>query len=190
LLPLSTNRCALVWTLAPEGGAQLAQCPEHQFLTSLQDTFGDRLGRFIALGTRQAYPLRLTRISEQFRPGVLVLGNAAHSLHPVAGQGFNLALRGVAAWLSFLQERRVSASGLGQAELLDRFCVSLAADQQRTIAFSDRLVRTFGSASPILGLARDLGLIGLEALPGAKVRFARLAMGMAAHKPAFGRSHD
>ncbi len=186
MLPLAGQQSALVWTLDPAAHAEMMALDPQAFCQCLQASFGERLGRITAVGERQSYPLRLTRIVEQSRPGVLVLGNAAHSLHPVAGQGFNLALRGVAAWLDFIFERKLSASQLGDGALLAAFCASLSLDQQRTIALSDRLVKTFGSDNMLMGLARDLGLLGLEAIPGLKSRFAHMAMGLVDRQPQFG----
>ena len=102
LLPLlgvsgASNRSALVWTLSPDEAEHLLECPDEEFLEVLQDRFGYRLGRLQQVGQRNAYPLSLVKSAEQVRQGVVVMGNAAHALHPVAGQGYNLALRDVAA---------------------------------------------------------------------------------------------
>ncbi|MEJ2531218.1 MAG: FAD-dependent monooxygenase [Halioglobus sp.] len=98
LLPLlpavdGQQRSALVWTLPPEEAARLQQCAPERFLRTLQGRFGYRLGRLAQVGERHSYPLSLLKCSEQVRQGLVVMGNAAHALHPVAGQGFNLALR-------------------------------------------------------------------------------------------------
>ena len=93
LLPLSDNRCALVWTRPPVDAERLHQLPERAFLGELQQAFGYRLGSLRQVGARHLYPLALVEAREQVRPHLVLLGNAAHSLHPVAGQGFNLSLR-------------------------------------------------------------------------------------------------
>ncbi|HBJ26726.1 2-octaprenyl-6-methoxyphenyl hydroxylase, partial [Cobetia sp.] len=95
LLPLAGKRMELVWTRSPADTGSLMALPDSDFLQALQRAFGERAGRFRRVGQRHAYPLSLVRASEGTRPGLAVLGNAAHALHPVAGQGFNLALRGV-----------------------------------------------------------------------------------------------
>ena len=101
LLPLpkaaaGDNRSALVWTLPPGRAQALLDAPAEEFLHELQQRFGYRLGRLLRVGERHSYPLSLVQSSEQVRQGLVVMGNAAHALHPVAGQGFNLALRDVA----------------------------------------------------------------------------------------------
>lgn len=185
LLPLAERVSALVWTLSPSACQQIRDASDAEFAERLLALFGERLGRIERVGSRQTYPLQLCRIEEQYRPGVLILGNAAHSLHPVAGQGFNLALRGVAALLSALTETPRHGADLGDPAFLQQFCQSRQKDQARTIHFSDQLVKTFGSDNLLLSVVRDLGLVGLEALPGLKSRFAEMAMGLSERKALF-----
>ena len=184
LLPLlpagdAGHRSALVWTLPPERATGLCNCPEQDFLRELQDRFGYRLGRLQQVGARHAYPLSLVRSGEQVRQGVVVMGNAAHALHPVAGQGFNLALRDVA------ELGRVLARGAelnvppGDLAMLQRYHHRQQADQDRTIQFSDRVPSLFMNNDPVLGMGRDLALAGLDILPGLKREFVRYAAGVA-----------
>ncbi|MDZ7809096.1 MAG: FAD-dependent monooxygenase [Arhodomonas sp.] len=109
MLPAGQGRHALVWTLPRERAEAIAGCPEPAFLTALQDAFGWRLGRLQAVGERYRYPLRAVTAERFVAPRAVILGNAAHTLHPVAGQGFNLALRDVAD----LAERVGSATDTG-----------------------------------------------------------------------------
>lgn len=185
MLPLEERVSALVWTLSPSAYQQIREASDDAFAEHLLALFGERLGGIERVGSRQAYPLQLCQSEEQYRPGVLILGNAAHSLHPVAGQGFNLALRGVAALLSTLAETPRHGVDLGDPVFLQRFCQSRQMDQTRTIHFSDQLVKTFGSDNLLLSALRDLGLVGLEAVPGLKARFADMAMGMSDRKALF-----
>lgn len=184
LLPLlaapgGDNRSALVWTLPPDRADHLQTCPEEEFLACLQDRFGYRLGRLVQVGERHTYPLSLVQSSEQVRQGVVVMGNAAHALHPVAGQGYNLALRDVA------ELGRVLAAGLaaglpaGDLATLQGYERRQRADQERTIGFSDRVPALFMQADPLLGLGRDLALAGLDFIPGLKNEFVRYAAGVA-----------
>ncbi|QFU77974.1 2-octaprenyl-6-methoxyphenyl hydroxylase [Halioglobus maricola] len=185
MLPLpavseARHRSALVWTVSPEEGAELMASSDEEFLSRLQARFGYRLGRLTRVGERHSYPLSLVHCPEQVRQGVVVMGNAAHALHPVAGQGYNLALRDVAELARVLAGAVEEGEGLGDLNVLQRYERLQQADQQRTIEFSDRLPALFMQADPLLGLARDLALSGLDFLPALKREFVNQAAGVAA----------
>jgi 2-octaprenyl-6-methoxyphenol hydroxylase len=185
LLPLAAsspgeNRASLVWTLAPERAVHLQACPEDEFLHALQDRFGYRLGRLQQVGERHSYPLALVQSAEQVRQGVVVMGNAAHALHPVAGQGYNLALRDVAELAAVLVDGAAQGLPTGDLALLQRYLARQQPDQNRTIQLSDRLPALFMHSDPVLGLARDLALSGLDILPPLKREFVRMAAGVSA----------
>ena len=184
LLPLLASvpgeqRSALVWTMAAAEATHLQACPAAEFLQDLQQRFGYRLGRMLQVGERHCYPLSLLQSTEQVRQGVVVMGNAAHALHPVAGQGFNLALRDVAELAAVLVAGLEEGRAVGDLALLQRYRRRQQQDQDRTIQFSDRLPALFMHADPVLGLARDLALAGLDILPPLKREFVRHAAGMA-----------
>lgn len=174
------QRGALVWTLPPTSAGHLRECPPEEFLAVLQQRFGYRLGRMLQVGERHEYPLSLVQSTEQVRHGIVVMGNAAHALHPVAGQGFNLALRDVAELGHVLAQGLAEGLPLGDLALLQRYQRRQQSDQQRTIAFSDRVPALFMHPDPLLGLGRDLALAGLDFLPGLKREFVRHAAGVAA----------
>lgn len=174
------NRSGLVWTLAPHEARHLQECPDQEFLRALQRRFGYRLGRLTQVGERHAYPLSLVKADEQVRQGVVVMGNAAHALHPVAGQGYNLALRDVAELARVLADAAQQGEALGALPVLQRYEQRQRADQQRTIEFSDRLPGLFMLTDPVVGLVRDLALSGLDLLPGLKRDFINHAAGVAA----------
>jgi 2-octaprenyl-6-methoxyphenol hydroxylase len=184
LLPLlpargGDHRAALVWTLPPSRAEALSSCDEAEFIQALQVAFGYRLGRFLKAGQRHCYPLSLKRSSEQLRQGVVVMGNAAHTLHPVAGQGFNLALRDVARLAATLAGAD-SPARYGELGLLQRYQRAQEQDQRRTIGASDLLPELFMRTDPVLGLARDLALSGLDVVAPLKHQFVRYAAGVAA----------
>jgi 2-octaprenyl-6-methoxyphenol hydroxylase len=184
LLPLlpgpgGENRSALVWTLPPARARQLCDCPEQEFLRNLQHRFGYRLGRLLQVGERHEYPLALVRSGEQVRQGVVVMGNAAHALHPVAGQGFNLALRDIAELGRMLARGAEAGLPPGDLAMLQRYQRRQASDQYRTIGFSDRVPALFMRTDPALGLGRDLALAGLDIMPAVKREFVRYAAGVA-----------
>lgn len=172
------SRSALVWSLPGERAEHLQQCPEEQFLAELQQVFGYRLGRLQAVGERHCYPLALVQSEEQVRQGLVVMGNAAHALHPVAGQGFNLALRDVAGLGRVLAGAAAAGEGYGELAVLDRYLREQSSDQFRTIGLSDALPRLFMQGDPVLGLARDLALSGLDVLAPLKREFVWITAGM------------
>ena len=182
LLPLADSergepRAALVWTVAPTDAEDLLAVPDEVFLARLQKSFGYRQGRLLRVGERGAFPLQLVEAEEQVRPHAVVVGNAAHSLHPVAGQGFNLALRDVARLARHLAA--ASTDELGQLSYLRDYLRLQAGDQQRTLQFSHRLPALFAQRNPLFSLGRNLGLLALDGVPAAKSRFVDLAAGLA-----------
>tara|TARA_R110002072_G_scaffold269868_2_gene429435 strand:- start:170710 stop:171996 length:1287 start_codon:yes stop_codon:yes gene_type:complete len=174
------HRGALVWTLAQDNAQEIFELPEPAFLAALQQRFGSRLGQITRAGARSLYPLALTLAREQIRPGVVLLGNVAHTLHPVAGQGLNLALRDADALAQLLATavRDGNQAGLGEYALLEKFLRSQQADQNRTVMFSDLTTRLFSNARPALAAGRNLGLLTMDLLPPARKWFARQAMGL------------
>jgi 2-octaprenyl-6-methoxyphenol hydroxylase len=175
MLPLSDNRCALVWTRASADAERLLRVSEANFLAELQQAFGYRLGALQQVGARHLYPLSLVEAQEQVRAHLVVLGNAAHSLHPIAGQGYNLSLRDTLALAEVLIG---SDAPLGDFTTLQRYQQRQQRDQNMTVGFSDQVTRLFSNAQPLLATGRNLGLLGLDLLPPAKRWFARQAMGM------------
>lgn len=171
-------RCGLIWTLPDTEVEQVLALDESAFLARLQAVFGYRAGRFVHVGERYHYPLKLSLAEEQVRPGLVVLGNAAHALHPIAGQGYNLALRGVIDLAENLLESHRLDQPLGAGERLQSYMARRRADQQRTIEFSDRTMRLFSNRHPLLVPVRDLGLQLLDLCPAARTLFARAAMGL------------
>ena len=145
------------------------------------DRGSDRDGRW------SAYPLRLVRAKDALGPRLALIGNAAHTLHPIAGQGFNLGLRDVAALAEVLVEARRAGEDPGAPEVLARYARWRRADQRRVVAFTDGLNRLFASPLPPLACARDLGMLALDLLPPAKRGFGRLAMGRAGRLPRLAR---
>lgn len=175
LLPMTANRCALIWTGPRNVVDDLYGLDDARLLARLQDQFGDRLGPLAAIGKRDRYPLILTSSHAQAIPHAVVVGNAAHTLHPVAGQGFNLTLRD----LKTLADTLADAEEIGALAVLQRWAESREADQAligRVSRWLPELFRTrFGPVSHV----RQLGLIAFDLLPGARSAFARKAMGFA-----------
>lgn len=179
LLPLADpHQLAMVWTL-PKSQAECAQLNDADFCRAAQAHFGDRLGNFLAVGKRDSYPLVLHEACEQVRAHLVLLGNAAHFLHPVAGQGFNLSVRDLAALVDTLAAD-VQAHGierLGQLASLQRYADARARDQWLTVQYSHQLVGWFSSSHWLRFLPRQLGLMALQALPSIKQLLAEQSMG-------------
>lgn len=182
VLPLASfeglNRGALVWTVATERSADLVGLDDRRFLSGLSNYFGSRLGELTHVGKRFAYPLVLTQAQEQVRPGLVLLGNVAHTLHPVAGQGLNLALRDSAALAQHLESAWRQQRGFGDMAVLQPYLDSQDADQQQSILLTDQMVKMFSNNELMKSSLRKLGLVGLELLPSLRNQFARSAMGI------------
>lgn len=162
---------ALVWVNAPDEAVRIAQLNDADFLNELQQRFGSRQGRFLTVGARGQFPLRLDYRGTEAGAHVVRIGNAAQTLHPVAGQGFNLGLRD--AWELAESCLQTTAEDLGNAQQLARFAVGRRRDALPGIGFTDFLVRAFSTANPVAHHLRGLGLMALQILPPARHFVAR-----------------
>ena len=165
LLPMG-EKLALVWTTTPEQAQQLCELPEDAFLERLQVVFGRRLGTFSGAGERTRYPLTLKVAHRIAESRIVSLGNAAQTLHPVAGQGLNLGLRD--AWEFAATVRDCEHREIGEAAQLGRYRSRRRLDRGGGIGFTDALVRLFSNDIAPLKLARGLGLAALGAAAPAK----------------------
>lgn len=171
LLPMQANRMSLVWANPPSFTEQLLAQSDTEFLNALQLAFGYRLGRFIKVGKRQVFPLQQVLMTQQVKWPVVFVGNAAHTLHPVAGQGFNLGLRDIAALAQCINQYGVSK------EALNAYLQCRSHDQKVITHLTDGLIQLFTSRLPGVGIARNLGLVALDSVPVLKKMFAYYATG-------------
>ncbi|MGH1439344.1 MAG: 2-octaprenyl-6-methoxyphenyl hydroxylase [Cellvibrionaceae bacterium] len=182
VLPLSSldnvHRAALVWTL-PQGKFDgIAKASEQELIALLQQRFGFRAGKITGIGERHVYPLQLIKAQEQVRSHLVVVGNAAHFLHPVAGQGFNLALRDCKVLSDCLLEAEQKGHSLGSYSTLKAYIEQQGLDQDITIGLTDTLVKLFSSSHLPKEILRQLGLSSLNFLPSARNQFAQRMMGL------------
>ena len=179
VMPHVGGRCGLVWCVASDEAEALLKLTEEEFLRQAHARFGNTLGKFVKLGRRSSYPLRLVQASEDIRPLVVILGNAAHAIHPIGAQGFNLGLRDVAVLAEVLYDEYSSARGQdpGTMAVLRRYSEWRRPDQQGTIAYSDGLARIFANPSPFAVAARTAGLFAHALLPPLRRQLAVKAMG-------------
>lgn len=180
LLPMTGNRVGLVWTVRDAELAGVLALDDHAFLASLQERFGFRLGRFSVVGRRSHYPLELRLVQTQVLERVAIIGNAAHTVHPIAGQGFNLGIRDVAALAETLIDAHRLGRDLGGLDVLQPYADGRGRDQRTVALATDVLARLFVNPFAPLRLARNLGMVALDALRPLKHRLARAAMGLSA----------
>jgi 2-polyprenyl-6-methoxyphenol 4-hydroxylase len=186
LLPLSTiksqelqaqHRSALIWTLPAAKAEEVLSLDDEEFLGCLQSQFGGRLGRLMKVGKRQSYPLVLSTAKEQIRKHLVVLGNAAHTLHPVAGQGFNLALRDCFALCKAIEWARENDYALGDLGVLSAYEQQQKIDQDMTRWFSDKLPAWFSRQNIPTHLISRLGFLSLTLMPEVKGQLIDFAAG-------------
>ncbi|CAI4202428.1 2-octaprenyl-6-methoxyphenol hydroxylase [Acinetobacter baumannii] len=182
LLPLPGEyRRSVVWPVkkGTEGG-WLGEENDQHFLDALQKTYGDRAGKFEKTGKRFSYPLSQVLAHKQAVGRVILMGNAAHTIHPVAGQGFNLCLRDADVLLRYLVNQLSASDDIGNPDNLLAYEQARLSDQQRVIKFCDTVVRGFSNQNPLLKLIRNTGLIAFDVIPGVKPLVANYAMGLKA----------
>ncbi|MEW8097645.1 MAG: 2-octaprenyl-6-methoxyphenyl hydroxylase [Candidatus Thiodiazotropha endolucinida] len=187
LLPMCDDRLSMVWTAKDDQVAELMALRDEAFLLRLQDRFGYRLGRLSELGKRVAYPLRLRQAVEQVSSRVALIGNAAHAIHPVTGQGFNLGLRDVAVLADLVSDAAQRGQDPGDIELLKEYESWRKKDQNSVAMITDSLARFFANPFGPLRLVRNLGMVGLDVVPSMKHLVARQFMGLNGRLPRLAR---
>lgn len=182
LLPLPGEyRRSVVWPVKKGTEDEwLGEENDQHFLDALQKTYGDRAGKFEKTGKRFSYPLSQVLAHKQAVGRVILMGNAAHTIHPVAGQGFNLCLRDADVLLRYLVNQLSTSDDIGNPDNLLAYEQARLSDQQRVIKFCDTVVRGFSNQNPLLKLIRNTGLIAFDVIPGVKPLVANYAMGLKA----------
>jgi 2-octaprenyl-6-methoxyphenol hydroxylase len=181
VLPHTGPRCGLVWSVATDKAQEILDLDEATFLSRAEQRFGTSLGAFVKAGQRTAYPLKLVRAREDIRERLVILGNAAHAIHPIGAQGFNLALRDAAVLAEILADD--DQGDPGEKGLLHTYSEWRHRDQRGTIANSDGMTRLFAHPSPLAAGLRTTGLIAHSIFPSLRRRSAIKAMGYRGRVP-------
>ena len=189
VLPIAENRAAFIWTVSEDDAERVLALDNDAFLGELQREFGYRLGEFSRVGQRASYPLVLSKAVRLKATRSVLVGNAAHGLHPVSAQGFNLGMRDVAALCDCVADARRNSHDFdpGDEHLLDRYADWRRSDQKKLVRFTDGLVRLFGSSQRPLRALRDIGMLGFDLVPGVRSLFAKHTMGLAGRLPRLSR---
>ncbi len=173
----NSDRYAVVWSTDNSQVDARLELDDQDFIEALQQEFGDRAGNFFRPTQRKAYPLSNARVESPVNGRVVAIGNAAHTVHPVAGQGFNLGLRDVACLAEIIHDCAVSQ--LGSAQMMHRYASSRLEDTTRVDKFTHSLIEIFANEYAPLSLARNLVLKAIEYCPPAKRLLLRRTMGLA-----------
>ena len=181
------HRCSIVWTVNDKECDLITALDDSSFLQQLQQRFGGQLGAFTHVGKRIAFPLALRQAREHVRERLALIGNAAHTVHPIAGQGFNLGLRDVAALAQVLVEAEQAGDDIGSLKVLKSYARWRRRDHMRVIGFTDSMVRIFSNRFTPLALARNMGLVATDLLPPLKKLITRQAMGLSGKLPKLAR---
>ncbi|HXP78104.1 MAG TPA: UbiH/UbiF/VisC/COQ6 family ubiquinone biosynthesis hydroxylase [Stellaceae bacterium] len=187
ILPLTGNRSSLVWTERADLAPRILAMGAADFADELRRRFGDFLGAVEPVGPRWSYPLAFLHAEHYAAPRLALVGDAAHLIHPIAGQGLNLGLRDVAALSEVLVDARRLGLDIGEPEVLRRYESWRRIDNWMLSAVTDSLNRLFSNAIPPLKLARDLGLAAVNQVPPLKRLFMRHAMGVVGDQPRLAR---
>ncbi|MCG3879617.1 UbiH/UbiF/VisC/COQ6 family ubiquinone biosynthesis hydroxylase [Psychrobacter sp. Ps6] len=171
------HRRSVVW-VCPIGEETRYLEDDAHFLQTLQQAFGQRSGKFVTTGRRGAYPLSRVLADKQVEGRCVIMGNAAHTLHPVAGQGFNLCMRDAHVLAQMMSSQVLKGEDIGNAQLLQRYEKARQTDQKRVIRFCDAVVHGFTHPNPAIKLARNMALLAFDKLPNIKPLVATYAMGL------------
>ncbi|SEL66929.1 2-octaprenyl-6-methoxyphenol hydroxylase [Colwellia chukchiensis] len=176
-VPQGAGHCSLVWTLTPTQAEQMQQLNDHDFAQQLSQAFGYWLGNIKHVGQRVVYPLKLVQAHEQVFHRMALIGNASHTIHPIAGQGFNLGLRDVSAMTALIKQALVQQQDIGAFKHLMHYAQQRQQDQQQVITLTDSLVTLFSNQLPPLVVGRNIGLKVLNYLPVLKNALVKKTMG-------------
>lgn len=183
ILPLKGNRCSIVWSVSESHARALTAMEEDAFLAELRPVFGDFLGEIRPVGPRFAYPLNLTLAQRYADPRLVLVGDAAHGMHPIAGQGLNAGLRDVAALIHVIEDARARGEDIGSEAVTNRYARWRRFDVATMMAATDITNKLFSNDNPLLRGIRDIGLGAVNALAPLRRSFLREAAGLTGDLP-------
>ncbi len=179
LLPSGCSGYSVIWTLEPKESDRLIGISANQFLNEIQEVFRERAGKFIELASeRRTYPLRYSMLKKFVQPRVAVVGNAMHTFHPVAGQGFNLALRDTAELVEILTQFRDRGWDIGCYDALEEYQIRRECESQAVGSFTNGLIRVFANDSPVQSRLRNIGLDVIQAVAPLRRILLKRTMGL------------
>jgi len=182
-LPLSAHHSSIVWSTSPERAAELVALDDEAFLRELQQAFGDSLGTMEASGPRGAFPLLLRHANSYTAQRIVLTGNAAHAIHPLAGQGLNLGVSDAAALAEVLLQAAAEKQDIGELAVLRRYERWRKADNVAVMAAMDGFKRLFSNDNTLLGMLRNAGLSLVNRAGPVKNMMIRRAMGLSGDLP-------
>ena len=183
ILPLTGNRSSIVWSETTANAAQINALPDEAYLDVLRPRFGSFLGDIKLAGARYTYPLGLSLAHEMVAPRVALLGDAAHGVHPIAGQGLNAGLRDVAALAEVTADAARRGEDVGSDAALLRYQEWRRFDNATLALATDSFNKLFSNDNPLVRMARDIGMAAVNALPGLRRGFIREAAGLTGDLP-------
>ncbi len=183
ILPLTGNRSSIVWSESASNAAAINALPDADYLEVLRPRFGSFLGEISLAGARYTYPLSLSLALEMVAPRVALVGDAAHGVHPIAGQGLNAGMRDVATLAQVIEEAAMRGEEIGNIAMLQRYQQWRRFDNATLALATDSFNRLFSNDNPLLRLARDVGMAAISALPGLRRGFIREAAGLTGELP-------
>ena len=183
ILPLKENRASIVWSETAQNAKQIMALSEADYLSILQPRIGDYLGKISMAGQRYSYPLDLTLAESFVAPRLALIGDAAHGVHPIAGQGLNAGLRDIAALVQVLKEAKLRGEDIGASATLMRYQEWRRFDATSLALATDTFNRLFSNDNSLLRLGRDMGMAMINAVPKARRSFIREAAGLTGTLP-------
>lgn len=177
LLPFGEQRLKCVWTVNNSDLQRINALHDEEFIIQLQNAFGWRCGKFTGISERQTFPLRSTHINQLYGTNLVLLGNAANTLHPVAAQGFNMGLRDAATLARMLQTVNFTEAKINFTLLLQKYASLRSIDHAKTREFTNLLLRIFATDLPLAKFARGCGLVAAHLLPAMNRKFLQQGLG-------------